>query len=264
MQRVAMELDTAIRRLPSSQATIPGDGQPVSDLPGTDSPRSGAPKFQYDAIVLTASWKWVHLLAVPFLIRTYFELAMLIRRRDVDVILFSSMVTAALAVPLRRSLRKNRVKTAAIVHGQDVTKPVRPYQLFVPKVFAALDMVMPVSSATGEACVKRGLAPEKVAVVHNGVKLDRFARCQWPAGSRSAHPFRSTLAPNVLLLASVGRQVKRKGFAWFIEHVMPKLPDHVHYWLGGDGLNKRTFKLRLKAIRCRIEFGFWDAWGMLN
>jgi len=33
----------------------------------------------------------------------------------------------------------------------------------------------------------------------------------------------------------VGRQVKRKGFAWFIDNVMPRLPDHVHYWLGGDG-----------------------------
>ena len=220
MQRVAMELDAAIRRLPSTQEALSSKGEPT---------------VEYDAIVLTASWKWVHLLAVAFLIRTYFELAMLIRRREVDVILFSSMVTAALAVPLRRSLRKNRVKTAAIVHGQDVTKPVRPYQLFVPKVFAALDMVLPVSGPTGEACVERGLAPEKVAVVHNGVKLDRFAPCQWPAGSRSAHPFRSSLAPNVLLLASVGRQVKRKGFAWFIENVMPKLPDHVHYWLGGDG-----------------------------
>ena len=231
MQRVAMELDAAIQR------SLPED-QPLASA-RTFSPTS---PLVYDRIVLKASWKWVHLLAVPFLIRTYFQLALQIRRREVDVILFSSMVTASLAVLLRRSLRANRVRTAAIVHGQDVTKPVRMYQLFVPRVFAALDMVMPVSGATGEACVQRGLPKEKLAVVHNGVKLDRFTPCTWPAGARSNHPFRSSLPPNALLLASVGRQVKRKGFAWFIEHVMPVLPDHVHYWLGGDGPEQRAIE----------------------
>ena len=46
-----------------------------------------------------------------------------------------------LAVLLKRTLRANRVKAAAIVHGQDVTKPVRAYQLFVPRVFKALDLL---------------------------------------------------------------------------------------------------------------------------
>ncbi len=44
-----------------------------------------------------------------------------------------------------------------------------------------------------------------------------------------------SLPVNALLLCSVGRQVKRKGFAWFIEHVLPRLPENVHYWLAGDG-----------------------------
>ena len=209
MQRVAMELDASFDRL---------------DLAAS-----------YDTIVLKTSWKLVHILTVPFLIYTYFRLRLLIKRREVDVILFSSMVTASLAVLLKRALRANRVKAAAIVHGQDVTKPVRVYQLFLPKVFKALDLVMPVSAATGEACQKRGLPIEKLHVVHNGVKLDRFSPCEFPAGARESHPFRASLPAGSLLLASVGRQVRRKGFAWFIEHVMPQLPDHVHYWLGGDG-----------------------------
>lgn len=216
MQRVAMELDASLLRLGL-----------------TDS---------YDTIALRTSWKWVHFLAIPFLFFTYFRLLALIKRREVDVILFSSMVTASLAVLLKRALKANRVKAAAIVHGQDVTKPVRVYQMFVPRVFAALDMVMPVSAATGEACVQRGLPREKLAVVHNGVKLDRFTPCKWPAGARSNHPFRASLPPESLLLASVGRQVRRKGFAWFIEHVMPVLPDHVHYWLGGDGPEQHSIE----------------------
>lgn len=44
-----------------------------------------------------------------------------------------------------------------------------------------------------------------------------------------------SLPEGALLCASVGRQVKRKGFSWFVDQVMPKLPAHVHYWLAGDG-----------------------------
>lgn len=210
MQRVAMELDAAIGR-------------------------SRRKDLSYDIIKLEASWAWIHWLVGPFLIRTWWRLRGQIRRGEVDVILFSSMVTASLAVLLRKDLVQHGVRVAAIVHGQDVTKPVAAYQRFVPRVFAALDVVMPVSGPTGEACQARGLPPEKIRVVHNGVELDRFPAFEWRAGARAAHPFRSELAPQSLLLCSIGRQVKRKGFAWFIDNVMPRLPDHVHYWLGGDG-----------------------------
>jgi len=41
--------------------------------------------------------------------------------------------------------------------------------------------------------------------------------------------------PDGLLLCSVGRQVERKGTAWFVDTVMPRLPEDVHYWIAGDG-----------------------------
>lgn len=227
MQRVAFELDAALRRRVAS----------------------GTASFTYESIALVSSWKWVHFKVVPFLFGTWRLLAGRIRRRDVDVIVFSSMVTATLAVPLKSLLRKHDVVAAAIVHGQDVTKPVRAYQAFVPRVFAALDVVMPVSAATGEACVQRGLPPDHLAVVHNGVDLHRFDamldrlaaqgtrisadRARLDDAARPTTREESAVTP--LLLCSVGRQVKRKGFAWFIRNVMPSLPPHVHYWLGGDG-----------------------------
>lgn len=195
---------------------------------------AGDESFEYEVHALVSSWRWVHVRIVPFLLRTWMLLS---RRRNVDVVLFSSMVTAALAVPLKRRLSKRGIKTAAIVHGQDVTKPVAAYQSFVPTVFAALDAVMPVSAATGEQCVARGLPPERVSVVHNGVDVARFdsmlARLESSPG-RMAHE-RRALPDGALLLCSVGRQVPRKGFAWFIRNVMPELPPHIHYWLGGDG-----------------------------
>lgn len=210
MQRVAMELDAAIER-------------------------SDRPDLTYDIIKLEASWKWIHWLVGPFLMRTWWRLRRMIVREEVDVVLFSSMVTAWLTVPLRPLMDQHGVRAAAIVHGQDVTKPVAAYQRFVPRIFEALDIVMPVSGPTGEACAARGLPEDKIRVVHNGVQLDRFPSHEWPAGARAPHAFRSELPAEALLLCSVGRQVERKGFAWFIDNVMPRLPDHVHYWLGGDG-----------------------------
>ena len=214
MQRVAMEMDAAMRRHPDVM--------------------SGA--VSYDAILLVASWKWVHVLAGPFLIRTWFKLRRKIKQGEVDVILFSSMVTAILTIFLRRYLKDSGVRVATIVHGLDVTTPGDAYQKhIVPRVFDAVDLVMPVSGATGQACTDRGLAPEKLAVVHNGVQLDRFRAPERRAGARDGLPNRRDLPDGAMLLCSIGRQVKRKGFAWFIENVLPSLPNHVHYWLGGDG-----------------------------
>ncbi len=190
--------------------------------------------------VLRSSWERTHLKTPFFLFNSAREIRYLIKQDKIDLILFSSMVTASLAVLLKKTLSKSRVKTAAIVHGQDVTTPFGPYQRFVPKVFHALQAVLPVSRATGEQCTQRGLPENKLFVVPNGVKLSRFEALANASTMRKAllaavgdatHP----LPDNALLLCSVGRQVKRKGFAWFIQHVMPRLPDNVHYWLAGDG-----------------------------
>ncbi len=198
------------------------------------------PALTYDAVLLRSSWDTVHVKVPFFLAYAAYRILRAAVREEVDVVLFSSMVTASLAVPLQRFLQNRGVRTAAIVHGLDVTMPVAPYQWFVPKVFAALDAVLPVSRATGAACTERGLAPEKGHVVPNGIDPDRFPTPSDRAAMRTAltdalgdpaHP----LPDDALLLCSVGRQVERKGFAWFVDTVMPRLPDDVHYWMAGDG-----------------------------
>lgn len=198
------------------------------------------PGVALDGVLLRTTWERTHLRTLPFLVRAYRE----IRRRaltgEVDVVLFSSMVTAALAPLLRPVLAPRGVRMAAIVHGRDVTLPVLPYQWYVPRVLGALDAVLPVSQATGGECLRRGLARPKLHVVPNGVDTTRFAAPDEPSVMRRAleEALGDPSAPlpeGVLLLCSVGRQVERKGFAWFVDGVMPRLPETVHYWLAGDG-----------------------------
>lgn len=214
------------------------------------------PDVEVSTLALRSTWRWTHVRTVPFLAKVGRRLRQMAERKEIDVVLFSSMVTATLALPLRSILEKNDVAAAAIVHGRDVTLPFPPYQWLVPRVFDALDLVLPVSQATGAACQERGLSSAKLHVVPNGIDLDRFAAPSDKAAMRRqiraalGDPDRS-LPEEALLLCSVGRQVERKGFAWFVDNVMPLFPDDVHYWLAGDG--PRQEEIRAAAARHQLD-----------
>jgi phosphatidylinositol alpha-1,6-mannosyltransferase len=158
------------------------------------------------------------------------------------------MVTASSAIPLQKKLHLAGARTAAIVHGRDVTLPNPLYQRLVPRVFDALDLVLPVSRATGEACLQRGLSPEKLHVVPNGIDVHRFNRQLDPLAARNQLAVSGLTVPeDALLLCSVGRQVERKGFAWFIDQVLPGLPETVHYWLAGEGPETDAIRAVIEA-----------------
>jgi phosphatidyl-myo-inositol dimannoside synthase len=198
------------------------------------------PDVDLQTLVLRSSWKWTHMRTLPFLARTLWTVGQKAERGEIDAVLFSSMVSATLAIGLRRKLAANGVASATIVHGKDVTLPVDIYQKSVPHTFQALDAVLPVSHATAAECIARGLAPHKLRVVPNGVKLSRFGdlkpRDAMRAELEDALGIPGRPVPkDGLLLCSVGRQIPRKGFAWFIDEVMPLLPEEVHYWIAGEG-----------------------------
>ncbi|MFO8100301.1 MAG: glycosyltransferase family 4 protein [Salinibacter sp.] len=243
--------------------SVPPKGRPLENVGGMQrvalklhdalqKRAGGDSSLDYESRLLRCSWRWVHLKTPVFLTTTLGRLAWTIRREAVDVVLFSSMVTAALAVPLRGMLRRHGVQTAAIVHGLDVTTPFPPYQWFVPRVFDALDAVLPVSRATKQACRERGATAQQLCVVPNGIDTDRFhrpdsqaeARTQLEAGLEVTPP---PPPPEAFLLCSVGRHVRRKGFHWFVDTVMPRLPDNVHYWIAGDGPNTEAIQEAIDA-----------------
>lgn len=57
-----------------------------------------------------------------------------------------------------------------------------------------------------------------------------------------------SIPENALLLCSVGRHVVRKGFAWFADEVMPRLPKDVVWLLAGEGPETRVVR---DAVRRR-------------
>lgn len=208
-------------------------------------------------LALRSSWKWVHLRAIPFLVALAFRLKHEAAEHRADTILFTSMTTALPLLIAGRGLKKNGIRLAAIAHGLDVTSPNPAYQIALRRMARLLDAVMPVSRATGEELVARGIPRARVHVIPNAVDLGRFdgvaaARHE----PRDSIPGALKLPDDAFLLVAVGRQVRRKGFVWFIENVMPKLPERVVLWLAGDGPERESIETAIertglqRRVRC--------------
>ena len=187
-------------------------------------------------LVLRSAWNERGLRAPLFLGRALRTIRRLAKAREIDAILFSSMVTGILAIPLRNLLARNGIASAAIVNGLDATTPVWPYPKIVRKAFASLDLVLPISKATKDACVARGLDGNKSKVISLGIRLDRFAI---GGDKENARDRMLTMFgiddPPKLVLCSVGRLVPRKGVEWFVANVMRELPRDVILLVVGDG-----------------------------
>ena len=193
-----------------------------------------------EPVILRAAGLGMAAKAAPFYAGAFVRILARCRSGEIDAVLFSAMPSAWLALFVKPLLGRRRVPMAVICHGHDVIWDFPPWQAMVRRMFRTLDAVMPVSRATGEQALARALPPERLHVIHNGVDLDRFPAPPEPGRRRvilaTAFPRQTAALPEgALVLAIVGRQVARKGHAWFIREVMPRLPAHVRLWLAGDG-----------------------------
>ncbi|HEU4561138.1 MAG TPA: glycosyltransferase family 4 protein [Longimicrobium sp.] len=227
--------------------SFPRRGDPLSNVGGMQRVATGLhaalaqhPEVQLSSLVLETSWR-----ATPYRMPGYMagllhQVPSRVRDERIDIVLFSSMVTAATSVAVRGRVAKAGALLAAIPVGRDVTLPTPGYQWLVPRIFRALDLVFPISQATGEECLARGLDPARMHVVPCGVDTASFAPPADRAAARrellaAIGESRETVPDHTLILVSVGRHQERKGFQWFADEVMPRLPSGVLYLVTGEG-----------------------------
>ena len=149
-----------------------------------------------------------------------------------------------------RSIKKySQVRTIVTFHGLDVVYPNGLYQKRIhDNLENNIDIIIPVSTATGLECVKRGASPKKIHVVPNGVdlaldniRLDKTfllrleERIQVPLKDKK-------------IIVSTGRSITRKGFSWFIDNVLPSLDNNVIYIMAGPREKGLSWKLFLMNI----------------
>jgi len=117
-------------------------------------------------------------------------------------------------------------KVVATFHGLDVVFPLGIYQNYIFKrMISKVNKIICVSSATREACLARNISKEMLSVVNNGVdikminpildeKVDIIKRLNVDLSSDR-------------IIIILGRPVKRKGFSWFANLVMPLLGNNI-------------------------------------
>ena len=189
-------------------------------------------EIEMKTLILYSSWRFIGWKTFFFLVTLLWKIPRDVKKYNPDVILFSSMVTACV-LPV---MKKLTVPAVTINHGQDVTLPVKIYQWYLKYVFRRLNGVISVSAATRKASIARGLNPGKGVALPNGFDLIRNGELP---GKREAldyieKEFYKNLSGKKILL-TVGRQVKRKGHAWFIEEVLPKVKSDILYLIVGSG-----------------------------
>ena len=144
-----------------------------------------------------------------------------------------------------------RVPVVGTVHGLDVTYPNPVYQWLVPRLLRALDSVVCISHSTYRECLERGIPADICAIIPPGVtvpsvRLDRDTARQW------LEEVVERDLQGVAVLLTVGRLVPRKGVAWFVESVWPRVlrgGGDVCYVVVGRGPDEE----RVRALMARPE-----------
>jgi glycosyltransferase involved in cell wall biosynthesis len=102
-----------------------------------------------------------------------------------------------------------------------------------------IDRLIAVGNETVRVAIEKGIAPEKIAFIPNGIDLQKYS-C-----SSSKNELEKIIGEKIIGRKAVltsGRLAKRKGVAWFIANVMPKLPENILYVVAGDGPDRDNIK----------------------
>jgi phosphatidylinositol alpha-1,6-mannosyltransferase len=158
--------------------------------------------------------------------------------RSIDIIHMQDAVMSPVGWLLSKLSRRPWV---VVAHGLDLTFTLAFYQkvnIFFARKAASM---IAISEATAEEARQRGISSRELTVIPLGVDGHQLPKTDRVTTRRSIG-----LDKDAPVLLTVGRLAKRKGVAWFIGTVLPKLPDNVHYVVIGEGTEQAAIK---KAIQ---------------
>ncbi len=138
---------------------------------------------------------------------------------------------------LLKILTKARISVSVV--GLDITYPNMLYQMLVPRCVRLMDRVICISRATRDECTIRGIPYNRSSVIPIGINPnDAYLPLAKEDLQRKLEEITHIPLQNQRVLVTVGRLVRRKGVAWFVEHVMPRLDSRYLYLIVGAGPEK--------------------------
>lgn len=157
--------------------------------------------------------------------------------RKYDVVFIGDAVLCLLNGVIKLFARKT--KTAINVFGLDITYQKKIYQKYLSWCYKKVDKYICISRETEKTLQQRGAFDS--VVITPGIALP-----QKPLDKKSdyaAFASRFDIPAGCTCLLTVGRLVKRKGVAWFLEHVLPRLKtENLRYFVVGDGEDRELIK----------------------
>ena len=189
---------------------------------------------------------------LPFFL-PYATIMALFKMRSCDILLLGDGVLAIIGYIIKSFYRHHR-KVFSILHGLDVTYPMWLYQkLWIKNFLPKLDGYIAVGNETIRQGVIRGLMMDKFTFIPNGIAGEKLA------GSYDRGNLKKILRADIdykYVLLTCGRLVQRKGVAWFIDQVMPRLDEKILYVVAGDGPERanitKTIKRRQLSARVKM------------
>lgn len=146
--------------------------------------------------------------------------------------------------------------TFCVVHGLDINYGsaslgvwyekilIKLYQtLWIGIFIKSFDKLIAVGNETIKVGIERGLTREKFVFIPNGVDTEKHL--VEPSQAKFERVIGQSVANKSILMTS-GRLARRKGVAWFISNVMPKLDEKFIYVIAGAGPDKSNIEQAIK------------------
>lgn len=192
---------------------------------------------KYAEITLLANKKrWL----LPFFL-LYAPIKAVIASSKYDVILLGSGILGNVCWLVKKITKKPVV---IVTHGLDLTWKNAFYQkLWVNNFIPTADKLIAVGNETINEGVKRGISKEKFVFIPNGVDTEKHLV---QASRAELEKIIGKLIANKKVLMTSGRLAKRKGVAWFVTNVMPKLDETFLYVVAGAGPDKENISQAIK------------------
>lgn len=207
-------------------------------------------------IANTRGRKFLPLFAPYALLRALFTL------HSYDAVLLGDGNLAILAWFIKLFSKKPVV---CVIHGLDINYDSASlgvwYEKFLitlhknlwVKVFLKkIDRFVAVGNETVRVAKEKDIAPEKVVFIPNGIDINKYKS----DGTRKdlEKLLGEDLTEKFTIMTS-GRLAKRKGAAWFVRNVMPRLPENVLYIVAGDGADRENIAEAIaeKNLSARVK-----------
>lgn len=168
-----------------------------------------------------------------FIIYAFFRSIFLVRK--VECVHYSDATLAILGFFIKKIYKKPIVYN---VHGLDLAYPSRIYQWYL-KVFFQPDKLICISHYTESLVHQRGY--RNTVVIPLGINSKDFNKEVTTNIKKISKRLKFPII-NKKIIITVGRLIERKGVAWFVDKVVPQLPQDVIYLVIGEGRQRERIQ----------------------